>query len=203
MKTRIAIIIVAILAVQAVLWFALRGRWGGAETVQRTPIPTLIPATAVAAPVLYQQTNVIQGDCPIAALDLIGAWVTAGKPETDPFEFQGMDGSTCQGTFEDDIHPLFTVPNLWFTGAIACSSCHGPEVNQSAAQMDLSTYAGVLAGSRRESPDDPKGEDILGSDTSWEESKLYIQIFTRQMPMGRPIDSPQKGPTVHAGTLVQ
>ena len=175
--------------------------WGKKpQPVARTPIPTLIPATLPAPPVSVQQVSFVQGPCQIAALDLIGAWVEAGKPESDSFDFTDIEGTACQASFHPDVLPLFTEPNVWFAGAIACRTCHGPDLETSAAQMDLSSYEGILAGSRRSSAKQ-SGESILDNTAGWEKSKLYIQIFTRQMPMGRPSDSPQKGPIVSVGQL--
>ena len=37
--------------------------------------------------------------CQIHAVDLLGAWVTANAPETDPFPFTDASGKQCQGTF--------------------------------------------------------------------------------------------------------
>lgn len=175
--------------------------WGQqSQSVERTPIPTLISATLPAPPVAAQQASFTQGACSIAALDLIGAWVEAGKPESESFDFTDIEGTACQASFHPDVLPLFTEPNVWFAGAIACRTCHGPDLETSAAQMDLSSYEGILAGSRRSSAAQ-SGESILNNVAGWEKSKLYIQIFTRQMPIGRPSDSPQKGPIVNIGQL--
>jgi hypothetical protein len=64
--------------------------------------------------------------------------------------------------------------------------------------MDLSSYAGILAGSRRQSAD-AKGNDILGAG-DWEKSTLYRVLFTTWMPLGRPQTTNEKGPLVLAGT---
>jgi hypothetical protein len=72
--------------------------------------------------------------------------------------------------------------------------------------MDLSSYAGIIAGSRRASAD-VKGNDILGSGV-WEQSKLY-EVLTlpnenqQAMPLGRPPDAfPPGGPVILAGEQV-
>jgi Histidine kinase-, DNA gyrase B-, and HSP90-like ATPase len=80
----------------------------------------------------------------VVALDLIGAWVNAGKPETDPFEFASVEGKTCIGSFAKDVQPLFVTPNLWFKGALACASCHTSDIENAAANMSLGSYAGLL-----------------------------------------------------------
>jgi hypothetical protein len=165
-----------------------------------TPIATLIPVE-MGAPTrdVNPVVNASKG-CQLAALDLIGAWVKAGKPETAPFELSGADGKVCLGTFAKDVQPLFTTPNLWFNGALACVTCHSADLDNAAANMSLGSYAGILAGSRRSDAASP-GENILGDEGAWEKAKIYFMITTRQMPQGRPADSPEKGPVISAGTL--
>ena len=172
----------------------------GTANVQRTPIPTLIMAT-MPAPAMASYGSALsgKGECSIQALDLIGAWVKAGKSETDAFPFTASDGKSCTGTFGADIQWLFTEPNLWYSGSIACAACHGSSLKTSAAQMDLTNYAGIVAGSRRTDAN-AKGTSILdGKDGKWEQARIYTMIKTRAMPMGRPATSPEKGPTVLAG----
>jgi hypothetical protein len=66
--------------------------------------------------------------------------------------------------------------------------------------MDLSSYAGILAGSRRASAD-AKGNDILGSG-NWGQSKLNEHLFVlKLMPFGRPPGAvPDEWATIFAGT---
>jgi hypothetical protein len=72
----------------------------------------------------------------------------------------------------------------------------------SSAQMDLSSYEGILAGSRRTSPD-AQGTDILGGG-DWESSLLYDVLYVRKfMPLGRPTDVPADGPVVFAGNAIE
>jgi hypothetical protein len=61
-----------------------------------------------------------------------------------------INGTSCQATFTD-IQPLFLEANLWYAGALACASCHNSDISAASANMDLSSYAGILAGSRRTS----------------------------------------------------
>lgn len=141
----------------------------GALPVERTPIPTLIPATL---PVMQTTTGevVVPDQCSVAAVDLIGGWVAAGSSETDVFQFVDINGHNCESTFEE-VKLLFIEGNLWYSGSLSCVSCHSVDVTISPAQLDLSTYAGILAGSRR--PDaESSGTDILGSG-NWESSLLY------------------------------
>src|SRR5262245_62010983 len=82
------------------------------QIVERTSVPTLIPvkfsqpqpaATAVA----------LDKQCQVHAVDLIGAWISAGHPETDAFPFTDLNGQSCQGTFAD-VKPLFVENSMWF-----------------------------------------------------------------------------------------
>jgi mono/diheme cytochrome c family protein len=164
-----------------------------------TPIPTLIPATMPAA--AMDQTEIGQVKCTVTARTLLSAWVSAGYHETEPFQFQDVNSNTCQATFSD-VQPLFAEANLWYNGALACASCHNSDITNASANMDLSSYAGILAGGRRTSPD-AKGEDILGGGI-WEQSKLNDMLFIKQqMPFGRPPGAvAPDGPTIQAGQPV-
>jgi mono/diheme cytochrome c family protein len=164
-----------------------------------TPIPTLIPA-AIPSQVgvkLVQAPTI----CMVTAQDLLSAWVSAGYQETQPFTFRDIDGNTCQTTFMD-VLPLFTQADLWYKGALACDSCHNSDISIAAANLDMSSYAGILAGGKR-TPPSGLGEDILGGG-NWEQSLLNQMLFVNQlMPFGHPLGgvSPD-GPTIQAGTLV-
>lgn len=138
--------------------------------IDRTPIPTLIPATL---PALSIETNgevVTSNQCRVRAIDFIGAWVSAGSPEQESFQFTDLNKQNCTATFEE-VKPLFTEANLWSTGSFSCVSCHSVDLAVSPAQLDLSTYAGILSGSRRADADS-KGTDILAAG-NWESSILY------------------------------
>jgi hypothetical protein len=140
----------------------------GAMVIERTPVPTLIPAKMPAA-----EMNVKAADtsdkCRIAAADLIGAWVDSGASDTDAFQFADADGKNCEAAFAE-VQPLFTQMNFWYGGSLSCVACHGADVKNSAAQLDLSSYAGIKAGSRR-ADETASGTDILGSG-KWEGSLL-------------------------------
>ena len=161
-----------------------------------TPVPTLIPAVLPNPLAKAAEASVIIR-CPVRPVDLLGAWVNAGVPEMDTFQFTSEDGQTCSANFPDDVQKLFTTSNLWFEGSPACISCHYSDLEAAFQHMDLSSYAGILAGSQRTSPDLP-GNDILGGG-NWEESRLYYMLTNRLMPLGRPADSPVKGPVIFAG----
>lgn len=163
---------------------------------ERTPIPTLIPAS-MPLPVAVNEAPKVA--CQITTVDLLGAWVSAGYPEKDPFSFTDINGANCTATYPEDITPLFQEGNLWYSGAPPCTTCHNSTLNQATAGMDLSSYQGILAGSRRTSAD-VTGNDILGGGV-WENSKLYTMLFVKKlMPQGRPADVPAKGPVIFAGT---
>ncbi len=172
----------------------------GQAVPDRTPIPTLAAATlpapdfSVAAPTVKK--------CRVAAVNLIGAWVSAGYSETETFSFTDADGLQCEATFTRDVQPLFLESNLWYPGSLACASCHQPDIAVASAQMDLSSYAGMLLGSRRTAPG-AKGNDIFGGG-DWQASLLYDVLYVRKyMPLGRPPEVPAEGPLVFAGTAVQ
>jgi hypothetical protein len=163
-----------------------------------TPIPTLIPAT-LPAPMMGSPLAAGTAKCSVDAETLLRTWISVGYPEEESFEFTDKSGVVCQATFED-LQILFNESNLWYTGASACITCHNANVSVSSAQLDMSSYAGILAGSRRVSAD-VDGQDILGGGDP-EQSLLYQQLFiTNLMPLGRPPGVvPEGGPTVLAGT---
>lgn len=181
----------------------------GDPLVDRTPVPTLIPATM---PVMGQDAGevVAPDQCRVPAVDFIGAWVDAGSPEHDAFQFTDVNRQTCEATFEE-VQPLFAEANLWSTGSLACTSCHSVDVAVSPAQLDLSSYAGITAGSRRENAEDTKGTDILGGG-DWENSLLYQFISTSHADIpghteinphllifaGKPLEKPEATATVAA-----
>ncbi len=148
----------------------------GALVVERTPVPTLLPATL---PAMQNPTGsevtASSDQCNIAATDLIGAWVEAGSPETQAFQFIDVNGQNCESTFEE-VRPLFIEANLWYSGSLSCVACHGADVAISPAQLDLGTYAGIIAGSRRADAES-NGTDILGAG-KWKSSLLYDFIST-------------------------
>jgi hypothetical protein len=166
-----------------------------APQVDRTPIPTLAPAT-LPAPNLSRRTEF--NKCEVAAADLVGAWVTAGSPEAEPFAFTDVDGVACQGTFSEDVQPLFVNSNLWYAGALACSSCHSAALLTINAGLDLSSYEGMALGSKREE-NSAASADIF-ADGDWQSSILYDWLFVRKHnPLTRPPELPAEGPVIYAG----
>jgi hypothetical protein len=161
-----------------------------------TPIPTLIPVT-LPAPSEGEDTVPIS-NCTATAWTLLSAWVSAGYPETDEFKFLDSKGANCEADFSE-IQPLFNEANLWYTGSLACTSCHSSDITLASAKLDLSSYAGIVAGSRRSSPT-TLGNDILGGGI-WEQSVLNEQLFiSGLMPLGRVEGAvPDEGPSILAG----
>lgn len=174
-----------------------------------TSIPTLAAAT-YPAPKVGAEAVASAPRCHIEAAKLIGAWVSAGYSDTKPFTFTDVKGQTCSATFTDDVQQLFVTPNIWYNGSQACTTCHYADVKKAFQNMDLSSYAGILAGSQRKNAE-PKGNDILGGGV-WEKSLLYQRLYAPNgqtligrpaMPFGRsgitpPV--PAYGPVIAAGS---
>lgn len=172
----------------------------GQPVVDSTPIPTLAAATLPAPDFSISGPTIKR--CRIAAVNLIGAWVSAGYSDTESFTFTDVDGIECVANFTSDVQPLFLESNLWYPGSLSCASCHSPDMTISSAQLDQSTYEGMLLGSRRTTPGE-KGNDIFGGGV-WENSMLYENLYVKKyMPLGRPPDVPAEGPIVFAGTAIE
>lgn len=149
-----------------------------------TPVPTLIPAT-LPAPVTDGEPNAF-GKCEVRALDLLGAWVEAGSPEAEVFTFADVNGNPCEGTFSTDVAPLLGENNVWFPASLSCTSCHNSALTERSAGLDLTSYAGILAGSQRASADAANGDNILGGGT-WENSLLFLTLTQMDsIPDGHP-----------------
>ncbi len=166
-----------------------------------TPIPTLIPASM---PLPERAAGPVAVKCSVKAFDLLGTWINAGYPETEPFEFTSLDGKICTATYADDISKLFAEANLWYNGAPACTTCHYADVTVASAGMNLADYQGILAGSRRASLD-AKGNDILGGGV-WEQSKIHNGLTLPSgnalaMPLGRPAGIDMTATIIFAGQL--
>lgn len=170
--------------------------------VIRTPIPTLIPASHE-----EQQGNESAASefnaCQVSATDLIGAWVNAGSPESEPFPFTDVHGNPCEGTFADDVQHLFVENSLWYPGAMGCVSCHNAEFPERGAGLDLSSHQGILAGSNR-SYEGAKGTDILGGG-AWHTSTLHEILVTQgYVTAGHSPDVEPMSPVfVYAGERVE
>jgi hypothetical protein len=161
-----------------------------------TPIPTIIPASLPTAS--QADLAATSPKCTVNAKILLSSWINSGYPEEETFEFTDLNGAACEATFKD-VEILFKESNLWYQSALACITCHNQNLAATAAKMDLSSYAGIIAGSRRTTPE-AKGNDILGGGV-WENSKLNEQLFVlKKMPFGRPEGAvADDGPTFSAG----
>lgn len=140
-----------------------------APLVVRTPVPTLIPSGHS-----EEQPGVTEVEfnkCQVGATDLIGAWVSAGHSETEPFPFTDLNGQSCEGAFAD-IQPLFVENSLWFPGSLGCTSCHNGDLTDRSAGLNLTSYEGISLGSRRVPESTSPGTDIFGNG-DWETSLLY------------------------------
>jgi len=168
-----------------------------APKVDRTPIPTLIPAVRAESQV---ETGMVEfKKCQVSAAALIGAWVSAKSPETGTFSFSDMHGDPCDGTFATDIQPLFVENNLWYQGAIGCVSCHNSELTERSGGLDLTTYDAVLLGSRRVAGSSSAGNEILGGGT-WEKSLLYDLLVNQGLVAeGHSADKPAVDMLIFAG----
>jgi hypothetical protein len=162
-----------------------------------TPIPTLIPAT-LPAPTTDGAADAF-GKCQVKAMDLLGAWVDAGAPEMDAFPFTDLDGNSCQGTFQADVMPLLGENQIWFPASLSCTSCHNTAFGAESAGLDLTSYAGILAGSQRASADVAKGTAILAN--NWTGSLLYQTLsLTENIPLGHPtLAHPAADLVIYAG----
>ena len=175
----------------------------GQPVIARTPVPTLAAATLPAPDFSISSPTFTR--CRVASVDLIGAWVSTGYSDTEPFTFTAIDGTECEANFEEDVLPLFTEANLWFPGSLSCAACHGPDMDIASAKLDLSTYEGMLRGAQSVSSDAQGNDDsdIFG-DGVWEDSLLYDSLAVKKnMPLGRPPDLPTDGTIVFAGIAVQ
>ena len=171
----------------------------GAQLVVRTPIPTLIPVRhAQQGP----EASAEEFDkCQIAATDLIGAWVTAGHPETEAFPFTDLNGQDCQATYED-IQPLLSENSIWFPGSLGCTSCHNADLTDRSAGLDLSSYEAISLGARRVAESTSPGTDIFGGG-AWEDSLLYEVLVNQGLTtQGHSPDGEPSNPVLYLGQVV-
>jgi len=136
--------------------------------VIRTPIPTLIPVSHAESQD-GQEMPAFEG-CLVSGTNLIGAWVTAGSPESGSFPFTDVNGDACEGTYAEDVQHLFVDSNVWYAGQLGCTSCHNADLTDRSARLDLSSFEGVMMGAQNES--------ILGNG-DWESSSLHT-VLTAQ-----------------------
>ena len=171
----------------------------GAPLVVRTPIPTLIPFGESRAQPVAPEDGFDQ--CQVAATDLIGAWVSAGHPETEAFSFTDLNGQDCEATFAD-VQPLFVENSVWYPGSLGCTSCHNAELTDRSAGLDLSSYEAISLGTRRVAESTSPGTDIFGSG-EWEGSLLHDFLVNHGLtPDGHSPDVEPSNPILYAGQSV-
>lgn len=122
------------------------------------------------------------------AVDLIGAWVNSGAPETETFEYTGSDGEPYIATFDADILPLFTQDGAWGPTTRSCSSCHFDNTDKSTHKMDLSSYRGMMKGGDVASAPLFGQSKIGATDYDWAHSKMRARLRNNRMPPGMPFD---------------
>ena len=169
--------------------------------INRTPIPTLIPASHSESQ-MSDEGMVGFNKCQVNAVDLIGAWVSAGTPEIGPFPFTDLNGASCEGRYIGDIQPLFVENSLWKTGTLGCVSCHNADLTERSMGLDLSSYKAVLLGSRRVAGSTSKGNELLGNG-EWEKSVLYDVLVNQALiPEGHSAAAPASELILFAGQKV-
>ncbi len=94
-------------------------------------------------------------------------------------------------SYARDIEPLFRTADLWFPGAKSCDSCHFSGNDNSAAEMELASYAGLMAGSWGFTAPS-LARSVLGEssryakDFDWERSVLRRRLTEARMPPDGP-----------------
>ena len=170
-----------------------------------SPTATTVPPEPTATEALTEVSD--ESGAAAYAVDLIAAWVESGSPETDAFDYTGVDGKTYQATFAVDIQPLFTQNEAWFEGSQACTGCHFAASENSYHQLNLTTYEGILTGA--DSLESPPGVSILGQaepgkgEFDWDHTKLRERFRNNRMPPGWEFDiteANRNGPCVEVGT---
>jgi hypothetical protein len=162
----------------------------GSPLVVRTPIPTLIPREEPQEQAGPTDTNVEFNTCQVAAIDLIGAWVTAGHSKTEPFPFTDLNGQNCEATYED-IQPLLRENSLWFPGSLGCTSCHNADLTDRSGGLDLSTYEAMSANA------------TLFGDGNWEGSLLHDVLVNRGLTtQGHSPDVEPLNPILYVGQSI-
>ena len=161
----------------------------GAQLVERTPIPTLIPVKHTQGQVESGGEPVEFNKCQVTATDLIGAWVTAGHSETEPFPFTDLNDRDCEATYAD-IQPLLRENSLWFPGSLGCVSCHNADLTDRSGGLDLSTYEAMSANA------------ALFGDGNWESSRLHEVLVNQGLTgEGHSPDVEPRNPILYVGQV--
>ena len=147
--------------------------------VERTPIPTLIPASH--AETSMEMASGEFNKCAVNAKDLVDAWVAAGGPDTDTFTFTDVNnGETCIGTYAD-VQPLFVENQVWQNGSVGCVTCHNADLTDRSGGLDLSSYPAIA------------GSGIV------ENGKLMEYLGYGLAPQGHSTESAGGNPLVYVG----
>ncbi|HSG44500.1 MAG TPA: hypothetical protein VLA72_15230 [Anaerolineales bacterium] len=150
--------------------------------VERTPIPTLIPASHGD---VHMEVDESEYDkCLVSSSDLVGAWVESGAPESEPFTFTDMNGASCTGTY-DEVQTLFVENSVWQSGTLGCVSCHNAELTDRSGGLDMSTYDAISA------------SGVLGS--SWTSSSLREYLGMALTVDGHSSDASGGNPLIYVG----
>jgi hypothetical protein len=196
--TTVVIFVVGVIFWIAFLFVSACGFTLTCNQAQPAILATAIPTIGHApAPAFVSQDT--SGKCQVRATDVLGAWVIAGSSETESFTFNDVNGNACQGNFADDVRPLFVEGNIWYPGSYSCTSCHNADIGKtSVANLDLTSYEGIMSGSQRVSLD-VSGTDILG-EGDWEQSLLYeFTVNHPPLPPGHAETATGETPLVFAG----
>ena len=170
----------------------------GTPIIVRTSIPTLIPVKHAES---AGQTVAKFDKCEVSARDLIGAWVSAGSPESDPFPFTDAHGKSCEVDFED-VQPLFVENGQWYVNAIGCVSCHNDALTNRSGGLDLTSYKAMQMGAGRVDAT-AKGTDIFGGG-KWEKSTLFNVLVNEGMVSeGHSADVASNDFMLYAGSVVE
>ncbi|HEX6303899.1 MAG TPA: hypothetical protein VFZ76_06900, partial [Anaerolineales bacterium] len=149
-------------------------------TVTPIPPPSDTPTAEVSEPEAETAGETAAAGDAVKAVDLLAAWVDAGAPEGESFQYTGIDGNGYEATFEVDVLPLFTENGIWFEGSQACTGCHFDVSENSYHELDLNTHEGILLGADSLSdPDDP--EEII-TPGDWSASSLRARMRNNRMP---------------------
>ncbi len=169
------------------------------QIVERTPVPTLIPASHVDSSMGGAADEFDK--CQVSATELIGAWVSAGAPESEAFPFTDMNGKDCEATYRD-IQPLFVENGQWYANAIGCVSCHNSALTARSGGLDLSSYDAMQLGSQRADAT-ATGNNIFGNG-NWEDSTLFAVLTTQGMvPTGHSADVSPNNFALYVGSAVE
>ncbi|MBK9005380.1 MAG: hypothetical protein CNIPEHKO_00697 [Anaerolineales bacterium] len=169
------------------------------QIVERTPVPTLIPASHVDSSMGGAADEFDK--CQVSATELIGAWVSAGAPESEAFPFTDMNGKDCEATYRD-IQPLFVENGQWYANAIGCVSCHNSALTARSGGLDLSSYDAMQLGSQRADAT-ATGNNIFGNG-NWEDSTLFAVLTTQGMvPTGHSADVSPNNFAFYVGSAVE